>query len=51
MQKREYVLALYEIYKKYGIDVYEESWEQLTRDKSFEGYMPEKVCRSSCKYR
>ncbi|MBQ2288040.1 MAG: RnfABCDGE type electron transport complex subunit D [Lachnospiraceae bacterium] len=32
----------------HGIDVYEESWEQLTRDKSFEGYMPEKVCISLC---
>ncbi len=34
--------------KDHGIDVYKESWEQLTRDKSFEGYVPEQVCISLC---
>lgn len=29
-----------------GINVYEEAWEQLTREKAFEGYMPERVCIS-----
>lgn len=29
-----------------GINVYEKAWEQLTREKSFEGYVPEKVCLS-----
>ena len=29
-----------------GINVYEEAWEQLTREKSFEGYVPERVCIS-----
>ncbi len=32
----------------HGIDVYKESWEQLTRDKAFEGYVPEEVCISLC---
>ena len=35
-------------YHKDGIDVYEESWEQLTKDKAFEGYLPEEVCISLC---
>ena len=29
-----------------GINVYEEAWEQLTREKAFEGYVPERVCIS-----
>lgn len=29
-----------------GINVYEEAWEELTREKAFEGYVPEKVCIS-----
>ncbi|MDD3221427.1 MAG: RnfABCDGE type electron transport complex subunit D [Lachnospiraceae bacterium] len=29
-----------------GINIYEKAWEQLTREKSFEGYVPEKVCIS-----
>lgn len=32
--------------KNPGINVYEASWEKLTRDKAFEGYMPEEVCIS-----
>lgn len=31
-----------------GINVYEASWEQLTRDQAFEGYVPEQVCISLC---
>ena len=27
-----------------GINVYEKAWEQMTREKSFEGYVPERVC-------
>ena len=34
--------------KNRGINVYEESWEQLTRNKAFEGFMPEEVCVSLC---
>ena len=34
--------------KNHGIDVYKESWEQLTRGKAFEGYVPEEVCISLC---
>ena len=29
-----------------GINVYEEAWEELTREKAFEGYVPEQVCIS-----
>lgn len=29
-----------------GINVYEKAWEELTREKAFEGYVPEKVCIS-----
>lgn len=32
----------------HGINVYEKSWEKLTREKSFEGYMPDSVCISMC---
>ena len=32
--------------RRHGINVYEEAWEQLTREKSFEGYVPERVCIS-----
>ncbi len=30
--------------KRRGINVYEKAWEQLTREKSFEGYVPDQVC-------
>lgn len=32
--------------RSHGINVYEEAWEQLTREKSFEGYVPDRVCIS-----
>lgn len=36
--------------KNHGINVYQESWEQLTRNKAFEGYVPEEVCISLCQF-
>ena len=35
-----------EVEKNHGIDVYKESWEQLTRDKAFAlgEELPEEVC-------
>lgn len=32
--------------RRRGINVYEKAWEQLTREKAFEGYVPEQVCIS-----
>ncbi len=32
--------------RRRGINVYEKAWEQLTREKSFEGYVPDQVCIS-----
>ena len=31
-----------------GLNVYEEQWEHLTKDKAFEGYIPDEVCISLC---
>ena len=31
-----------------GMNVYDETWEQLTKDKAFEGYISDEVCISLC---
>ena len=35
-------------YPNAGMDVYETYWEELTKNKAFEGYLPETVCVSLC---